>query len=195
LKHGHTPVALDPDAGACTYVGERFGVQTIPSRVEDAELDRVGTFDAVLMLNLIEHLEDPGDVMRLLRPFLKDGGLVGIETPNILRTKVGPKRMYSFPHNYYFSPDSLLRMVSARGYEPVQCREFPLDMFHLLVRKAPSDAPVDCGAGPTHAAVVRRAIETHRWAYYARLQFLLRKIPKFRERYLYGNYQDRHFTS
>lgn len=194
LKHGHTPVALDPDAGACDYVSSRFGVRTIAARVEDADLESAGPFDAILMLNLIEHLEDPANVMRVLRGFLRDGGLVGIETPNILRTKVGPKRMYSFPHNYYFSPQSLLQMVSAQGYEPVQWREFPLDMFHLIVRKSNSSVGSNALDGSAHATRVRNAIHNHRWVYYARLQFLFRKIPRFREWYLYGRYEDRHFA-
>ncbi len=142
LRHGHEVVALDPDAESCGYIADRFGIRTIASRIDDANLEGgadfdVGGegFDAVFMLNLIEHLEDPAAVLRRLHGVLNPGGIVAIETPNILRTKVGPRRMFSFPHNYYFSPQSLARLVQAQGYQPVHCRVYPRDMFHLIVRR------------------------------------------------------------
>lgn len=193
LEHGHTPVALDPDADSCRYIHDRFGIKTIASRVEEADIDAEGEFDAVFMLNLIEHLEDPAAVLRELRRFLKQDGIVGIETPNILRTKVGPKRMYSFPHNYYFSPTSLLNMAVQQGYAPVQSREFPLDMFHLIVRKKEHVEPLPADSLSAEAKRVRHAIQNHRWSYYLRGQFLLRKLPGFRQTYLYGNPSDRLF--
>jgi SAM-dependent methyltransferase len=193
LKHGHTPVALDPDAESCAYVASRFGVRTLAARIEEADLAAEGPFDAVFMLNLIEHLEDPGATLKQLHPALREGGIIGIETPNILRTKVGPRRMYSFPHNFYFSPDSLLCLVSAQGYEPVQWREFPLDMFHLIVRKREAAPSLAIKPPGSHARQVRLAIRNHHRAYYLRGQFLLRKVPVFRNWYLYGRYRDRLF--
>lgn len=190
LAHGHNPVALDPDAESCAYIHERFGVPVLASRVEEADLAAPGPFDAVFMLNLIEHLEDPAAVLRQLRAVLRPGGILAVETPNILRTKVGPRRMFSLPHNYYFSPVSLRRLLAREGYETVQCRVFALDMFHLVARVTEGVVADVRGEPVDPAAEVRRAIRRHRWAYYLRGQFLLRKVPGFRNWYLYGRHQD-----
>lgn len=44
-----------------------------------------GTFDAVVLIALIEHLIDPIRAMRGVRELLKPGGFVYIDTPNIAR--------------------------------------------------------------------------------------------------------------
>ncbi|MCZ7639288.1 MAG: methyltransferase domain-containing protein [Verrucomicrobia bacterium] len=191
LQHGHHPVALDPDESACDFLRQRFDIKTIPCRVEDADLNAWGDFDAVFLLNLIEHLEDPAAVLTKIGQHLRPGGLIAIETPNILRTKVGPRRMFSLPHNYYFSPNSLLRLVMACGYHPVHRRVFHRDMFHFTARwGGPPARGLPVADGP--AEEVRRAIRQHAWAYYLGAQFLLRKLPGIRQWYLYGRYNDTH---
>lgn len=191
LKHGHRPVAMDPDQGACEFLQRQFKIETIACRIEDARLEDWGEFDAVFMLNLIEHLEHPGTVLSHLAQSLGDGGLVAIETPNILRTKVGPRRIFSLPHNYYFSPASLLRLLARQGFEPMHCRTFHLDMFHVTARRS-ADAAACCPNSSGNAAAVCNAIQSHSWRYHLSGQFLLRKLPWLREWYLYGRYQDWH---
>lgn len=192
LAQGHQPVALDPDPATCAFLRRRFNIETFPSRIEDVDAGALGTFDAVFLLNLIEHLEDPGATLDRIAQRLRPGGLLAIETPNILRTKVGPKRMFSLPHNYYFSPSSLLTLVAGRGFHPVHGRVFHRDMFHLTLRLEGSGARCSVET-PAHAAEVRRAIRSHGWRYYLGAQFLLRKLPIFRRWYLYGRFQDLDF--
>ncbi len=50
-------------------------------RIEDYKAER--KYDFVLMLNLIEHVADPGAVMANISNLLSDEGLVVIKTPNI----------------------------------------------------------------------------------------------------------------
>lgn len=45
----------------------------------------IGTYDAVVMVALIEHLVDPMDSLRAVRRLLRPGGFVWIDTPNIAR--------------------------------------------------------------------------------------------------------------
>ena len=192
LKHGHRPVALDRDEEACEFLRRRFQIETIACRLEDADFQAWQGFDAVFMLHLIEHLEDPAFALRLLTSCLSPGGVLALETPNILRTKVGPRRMFSLPHNYYFSPISLLQLVARQGFRPVHCRTFHLDMFHLTARRSTDARPFLPDAG-ANAAAVSRAINRHGWNYHLRGQFLLRKLPWWREWYLYGRYKDWRF--
>jgi SAM-dependent methyltransferase len=50
-------------------------------RVED--FSSSDSFDLILMLNLIEHVSDPGAVLKAMRNLLSPGGLVLIKTPNV----------------------------------------------------------------------------------------------------------------
>jgi SAM-dependent methyltransferase len=50
-------------------------------RIEDFVFS--GTFDLILMLNLIEHVADPERVLRSMSKLLSPGGLILIKTPNV----------------------------------------------------------------------------------------------------------------
>jgi SAM-dependent methyltransferase len=53
--------------------------------VEDIPECMQGNYDAVIMVALIEHLIDPLRAMQRIRQFLKPGGFVYIDTPNIAK--------------------------------------------------------------------------------------------------------------
>jgi 2-polyprenyl-3-methyl-5-hydroxy-6-metoxy-1,4-benzoquinol methylase len=52
------------------------------ARVEDALQDLTGVFDTVLCLDVLEHLVDPGDVLKALRRHAADDGRLQISVPN-----------------------------------------------------------------------------------------------------------------
>jgi SAM-dependent methyltransferase len=70
-------VDLDPNAAALARAG---GHHYFCGRVEDFHSGR--PFDLVLLLNLIEHVDDPGLVLKRIRSLLAPGGLVLVKTPN-----------------------------------------------------------------------------------------------------------------
>ncbi len=70
-------VDLDPGAAA---VARANGHAYFCGRIEDFVPDR--PFDVVLLLNLIEHVADPGAVLRKVAALLAPGGVVVVKTPN-----------------------------------------------------------------------------------------------------------------
>lgn len=60
-------------------------VTILQMNVEDIPESMNGNFDAIIMVALIEHLIDPLRVMQQIRKFLKPGGFVYIDTPNIAK--------------------------------------------------------------------------------------------------------------
>ncbi|HMJ54434.1 MAG TPA: class I SAM-dependent methyltransferase [Polyangiaceae bacterium] len=70
-------VDLDPEAAA---IAERNGHHYFCGRVEDFAPDE--KFDVIMMLNLIEHVQDPESVLRKVAALLAPGGLVLLKTPN-----------------------------------------------------------------------------------------------------------------
>ena len=79
------------------------------------------TFDVVTMFDVIEHLYNPVEVLRLSRSVLKQGGLIMVSTPNydaLSRLVLGEDWAILSPleHLYYFTAKTLQRAFLAAGY-------------------------------------------------------------------------------
>lgn len=113
--------------------------------IEDPPEELTGSFDAVLLVALIEHLFDPIGALRNVRRMLRPGGLVYVDTPNIakytrrlkllagrfpstssldegLRRYDGaPVRLHDEGHLHYFTFRSLSRILLEHcGFERVR---------------------------------------------------------------------------
>jgi 2-polyprenyl-3-methyl-5-hydroxy-6-metoxy-1,4-benzoquinol methylase len=115
-----TLVGIDFDPEAARKCAER-GFETHVCRVEDFRAGD-GSFDGVIMLQLIEHVDDPGATCDRVFSLLRPGGCFIIETPNLAgldyrifrRTWWGH---YHFPRHWnLFSSPALHRMLRERGF-------------------------------------------------------------------------------
>jgi SAM-dependent methyltransferase len=114
-------VGVDFDPAAVERCRAR-GFTAIAKRVEDmAEED--GTFDAVVMLQLIEHVEDPVAMAKRAYALLRPGGVFVVETPNLAGWDyaIFKKRWwghYHFPRHWnLFSESSLHAMLRGAGFD------------------------------------------------------------------------------
>ena len=74
-------VGVEFDAAAVAQC-RALGFEAHAGRVEDLPASD-GSFDAVIMLQLIEHVEDPVAIARSVHRLLRPGGVFIIETPNL----------------------------------------------------------------------------------------------------------------
>lgn len=113
-------VGVDFDAAAVERCREK-GFEAHRSRVEDLT-GADGTYDAVVMLQLIEHVEDPVKIAERVFALLAPGGIFVIETPNLAGWDYLLFRgrwwgHYHFPRHFHlFSQDSLKRMLERAGF-------------------------------------------------------------------------------
>ena len=81
---------------------------------------RGNTFDALMASHLIEHLNDPAQMIREARRILVPGGYLFITTPNILSFQAwffGSRwRSAIFDHLYLFSARTLSRLLREQGF-------------------------------------------------------------------------------
>jgi len=109
-------VDIDDDA---RRLAEAAGHRYVHGRIEDAHIDE--KFDLILMLNLIEHVSDPGAMLKKARGLLKPGGRLFIKTPNFdsLDARLFRNRSwagYHTPRHFVlFSRESLARTASDAG--------------------------------------------------------------------------------
>jgi len=114
-------VGIDFDAEAARQCAAR-GFETHVGRIED--LDPGGEpLDAVIMLQLIEHVDDPAVICRRVFSLLRPGGCFIVETPNLAGLDYRWFRHswwghYHFPRHWnLFSSASLRRLLEASGFE------------------------------------------------------------------------------
>jgi len=114
-------VGVDFDERAVSQC-RNAGFEAYAVRVEDYTAERE-TFDGIVMLQLIEHVEDPVAVATRAFELLKPGGCFIVETPNLAgldyRLFQGQSwGHYHFPRHWnLFSTASLHRMLTDRGFE------------------------------------------------------------------------------
>ena len=84
-----------------------------------SDLDPAQQFDAITFWDVIEHLDDPENVLRAAVPFLKEDGVLIIETGNyqsIGRIMSGPDWWaYAADHRWYFAPPNVRQLLIRVG--------------------------------------------------------------------------------
>lgn len=123
---GWQVISIEPWVEACTFARERFGIDARPTTLEKADLD-ADSVDVIVLLHVIEHVPDPAATLREAHRVLRPGGHMVLETPRYdgLSFKLLGKRERSLScdgHIYFFTDDTLRRMVGDAGFEVVESR-------------------------------------------------------------------------
>lgn len=93
------------------------------------------SFDAIGMMQLLEHLHDPRGALQGARRLLRSGGLLLLSSPNVLaygrkRREVGSWQIPQ--HLFFFSPRTLVDAVQRAGFAVVRRR---LKVFAALEKR------------------------------------------------------------
>lgn len=90
-------------------------------------------YEVVALINVIEHLRDPGVMLRQIARILEPGGILLLHTPNIggIPARIAAGRWHQiepFGHFYYFNAQTLNQLLRQTGFLPVA-------RFNLTVNK------------------------------------------------------------
>jgi SAM-dependent methyltransferase len=123
---GWDVLGIEPDAAAARQAREERGVPVLVGSIEDAGLPR-GSFDAITLNHVIEHVPDPVETLGQCARLLKPSGKLVVMTPNILSLAhkffreawlhLDPPR-----HLYLFSPRAMHRALELAGLNLETCR-------------------------------------------------------------------------
>ena len=114
---------IEPRDWICAKAMERLGNKVFCGTLREANLPDAH-FDAVTMINLIEHLPSPKDTLLEVNRIMKSGALLMIETPDAegLLTKIMGSRWHTFlesEHNFFFSKTTISNLLSKTGFKTI----------------------------------------------------------------------------
>jgi 2-polyprenyl-3-methyl-5-hydroxy-6-metoxy-1,4-benzoquinol methylase len=132
-RDGWRARGVEPSRRAVAEGRRRFGVDLVEGTVEDVPAEP-GSADAVVMLDVLEHLADPVQALTGLRRAVADEGLIALTTINCQslhsRLRRGAWPWYIRPHLHYFTPATLRRTMEAGGFDMIDHRVVPRS-FHI----------------------------------------------------------------
>lgn len=139
-QRGWSVRGIEPSTQAASH-SRTLGLEIVNAFLDDDSAPKLGTYDVVNMNEVVEHVPDPRDVLRLAFGLLEPGGLVSLTVPNdynpfqaALRDVCGFQPWWVAPphHVNYFDVASIQRLLNER-FEVVSVEtNFPIDLFLLM---------------------------------------------------------------
>ena len=124
---------IEPSRWAVEEGSKRFGVNLEQGTIESLA-GQTNAADAVVMLDVLEHLVDPLEGLRTIRGLIEDEGLLVLSTVNLsgLHARARGERWPWFirSHLHYFSAETLHAMLARAGFRMVDWTIVPRS-FHL----------------------------------------------------------------
>jgi 2-polyprenyl-3-methyl-5-hydroxy-6-metoxy-1,4-benzoquinol methylase len=118
-QKGWQVLGIEPEQWTCDQAKSKYGLDVICAPFEDAGLQRE-SFDVVLLLHVIEHLNDPFTALHQISDLIRPGGFLVLETPRYdtpsFRFLKGRERSVIPEHLHYFTRQSMLTMCRDAGF-------------------------------------------------------------------------------
>jgi len=128
-EHGWNGVGIEVNRSTSEYARKRLGLPILSSI---NELEAEEKFDVIMLSHVIEHIVEPGDLLKSLGERLRPGGVLYIKAPNYGSRQVRYLKRGAWPafiplqHVWYFNSRSLRRLMRLNGFEclAVKSRQF-----------------------------------------------------------------------
>lgn len=116
---GWTPVGFDYEERMVALARAR-GVEAHATTFEKfCASRRPGEFDAVVLFDVLEHAPEPAQLLGLLAPLLKSGGVVALTLPNARRPLPFVREEHDYPPHHFtrWTPEAMRGFLERRGFE------------------------------------------------------------------------------
>lgn len=123
-QRGWNCTALDPDPRACEHLRETVGVSVVEGDLMTLDLSSEGVFDLITFNKVLEHVENPVEMLRAAIRHLDPQGILYVEVPDgDTAAAAGQGREEFFiEHSHAFSAPSLAATVERSGLTCLELR-------------------------------------------------------------------------
>ncbi len=115
-RHGYDVDALEPEVEV-RYV-KNLPIKIYKKTLSEFVKETKNIYDAIIMYDVLEHVDDPNETIILVSKLLKKGGIVFIQTPNYQSLMAYVVRHWSWwmveDHRFFFSRKSLYILFSKK---------------------------------------------------------------------------------
>lgn len=140
-RHNWQAWGVEPYLEAAKYA-ERKGIKVICDEIENIDVDKFRNFfDFIYMRQVIDHLLDPADVLKMVSIMLRKGGIVCIDTANDFNplqfAYVSENKCNMWwitpDHISNFSNETIKNILTSCGFKVCyQEATFPVELFLLM---------------------------------------------------------------
>lgn len=117
-----TIVGIDYDASAAAYAAKKCGCPVYTTNLNETPLEKE-SFDIIAAFQVLEHVKSPMEFIKDIGVYLKPGGVIAIEIPNLAAALLS---VYNLPfykkfffhrsHLWYHTEKSLEKLMTGCGY-------------------------------------------------------------------------------
>lgn len=111
---GFRAQGIDPGGEFLSFSHDKLHANVANCGLHDFPAGR--TFDAVLLVHVIEHLRAPTTALQKIASLLKPGGMLYVECPNLAAPFARHSQLFHSAHIYNFVPATLQMLGEATGF-------------------------------------------------------------------------------
>jgi 2-polyprenyl-3-methyl-5-hydroxy-6-metoxy-1,4-benzoquinol methylase len=161
-ERGWRGVGIDLNATAVQLARSR-GLEALQGSYPDDLPSRLGPFDSVTMLDVLEHTEDPVTFLRSVSERVRPGGVIAIQVPNfdslLIRIEGAANNNICHGHWSYFTAATLEKVAAAAGLR-MESMETIISEVDRVLAHAP-DLVLGAARGLTGRPVELSEIDHH----------------------------------
>lgn len=115
---GHNVQGIEPNKGYAGYSIREYGLAVQVGFIQDAMFQEE-SFDLITIWHVLEHTENPCNVLSKLHTLLKPQGMLVIEVPNIEAICQSPKSTFHEAHIFNFNLATLQKLAEKAGFADI----------------------------------------------------------------------------
>lgn len=140
-NRGYDIRGIEPSRSLAADARKRYDIELFVGTLEGFRDER--KFSVVTLLDILEHLPDPGGFMGRVSALTEEEGVLVVVTPDIdsLAARLAGRKWWHFriAHVAFFNRRSLRFLLEKYGFEIVECKRYAwnFSLFYLLTRIFP----------------------------------------------------------
>ncbi len=130
-------LGIEPSKQRCSDIAriQEFDFEVLNGCVRDFSPERLGKFDLITMIGVLEHLNDPIADLEVIRSFMSDSSYIYIythnESPGLITDM---NKRISLVHQLYFTPKTIRILFKKLGLRIID-KKIRYTNMHILLKK------------------------------------------------------------